>query len=83
MVGKLALHRQMETAQPTHLSNFNAICITALMSIALLLSVKCNYLFFKELTMAYSIICFVLFKNTLNQPLDSKTKPSTTDTQLN
>lgn len=51
-----------------HLSNLHSIGIAAFLAFSILLSIWSNYLFFKELTSACSIIFISLLLNALSHP---------------
>ncbi|MBK8562687.1 MAG: hypothetical protein IPN76_04910 [Saprospiraceae bacterium] len=53
------------------------------MAAALYLSANSNYLFFKELLVAFAIVSMTLLLSYLGKPLSPETQPNSIDPRLN
>lgn len=85
-VGKPASQHPMPKAVPKSLHQrpkLSAVGTAAIMAAALYLSANSNYLFFKELLVAFAIVSMTLLLSYLGKPLSPETQPNSIDPRLN
>ncbi|MCU0348247.1 MAG: hypothetical protein MUC59_15000 [Saprospiraceae bacterium] len=69
--GKRNYLTKLKAKTQFHRPLINALCTVASMAVVLVLSLQSGYLFFEELTQAFSLVGMLLFVKALSQPSDA------------